>query len=458
MEKYNIVIIDDQYTSRAISYNNFLTKEVENVDIEFEILPGESVLDVKTILRDKYDKIDAFFIDVKLEEYSWNGYEKDGLRGFSIIMKWIEDTYKNTVIPPCFIISKDWEDPKLLIRISKNFSAIDSHINPSGYYRFQDLEAIYESANMVDSNGDITPIGLQEERSFIKTEIEKVRKEKFNTLSPVDAVIIFAVPDERDAAYKIFELDVGNDKYLNRYGLVYQDVMIDGKHIVFVIQNEMGMTEASRVTTSSLLAFKPRIVIMVGICAGDKNELKLGDIIIARETFDYAIGKLKKQELSDGSIKEYITHRSYRVQTDSKLSRFLSQMSSKQNTKGLMRVISDKFYDDDNPDNINSIYVSPLASGPWVVDTESIFTEIEGVINDKCFALDMEAYAVSQAATTLGVPSLIIKSVQDYANGNKRADEAKARKFASFASAYFVKLTLNDIISCLNPEEIKVVE
>ena len=104
-------------------------------------------------------------------------------------MKWIEDTYRNTVIPPCFIVSKDWEDPKLLSRISKNFSAIESRINSSGYYRFKDLEAIYESANMVDSNGDINSIGLQEERSFIKTEIEKVRKEKFNTLSPVDAVI-----------------------------------------------------------------------------------------------------------------------------------------------------------------------------------------------------------------------------------------------------------------------------
>lgn len=69
-----------------------------------------------------------------------------------------------------------------------------------------------------------------------------------------------------------------------------------------------------------------------------------------------------------------------------------------------------------------------------------------------------KAYAVSQAATTLGIPSLIIKSVQDYANGNKSADEAKARRFALFASAYFVKSTLNNIISCLNSEEIKVVE
>ena len=64
----------------------------------------------------------------------------------------------------------------------------------------------------------------------------------------------------------------------------------------------------------------------------------------------------------------------------------------------------------------------------------------------------MEAYGVAHAANELKTPWLIVKSVQDYANGKKVADEKTTRPFASFCSAFFVYRNLNRILESIEDE------
>jgi len=52
-----------------------------------------------------------------------------------------------------------------------------------------------------------------------------------------------------------------------------------------------GPVEASLLLNSVLNEFQPRFIAMVGICAGDKRKVKLGDLLIASKAFTYDAGK-----------------------------------------------------------------------------------------------------------------------------------------------------------------------
>lgn len=450
MEKYHIMVIDDEYQERESTFFNFLSKEINGIDIQYSIIVAETPLEFNEALSKSAEIIDAFFIDVSLDKNGWSEFGTD----FKKVLHTIDKTYENTKVPPCFLVSKHWNDTDFLANISTSFGNIHALIHPSKFYRIDDLENIYNTVTLVDASGKANPKRLLQERAFIKSEIEKTRREKCNATMPIDAVLMFAVPDEKNRAYSVFELSAAKDKKLNKFGLLYQTAMIEDAHVAFVTQSEMGMTDASRVATSAILAFSPKIIIMVGICAGAKEKVKLGDIIIAKDTFDYAIGKLKRIALPDGSVKDDLTHRTYHERAEPVVEKFLNLMSDRSTVDSEIYEIR-KSYAGALPDRstYNQIYVAPIASGPWVVDTPTIFTEIEEAINDKCFALDMEAYAVAHAAKMLNIPSLIIKVVQDYANGKKTEDEATAREFATYESAQFVKRNLHNILSCFEPDD-----
>ncbi len=53
-----------------------------------------------------------------------------------------------------------------------------------------------------------------------------------------------------------------------------------------------GPTEMGIHLSSVLDEFKPRFAAMTGICAGDKNKVKLGDIVVAERAFSYDSGKI----------------------------------------------------------------------------------------------------------------------------------------------------------------------
>ena len=55
----------------------------------------------------------------------------------------------------------------------------------------------------------------------------------------------------------------------------------------------MGLTTASVLATKMILKFKPKVIVMLGICAGNPNEdIKYGDILVVDKSFDYQAGKV----------------------------------------------------------------------------------------------------------------------------------------------------------------------
>ena len=210
------------------------------------------------------------------------------------------------------------------------------------------------------------------------------------------------------------------------YGLSYQEATYQKMHIVVVSQVFMGMAEAARTTTAAILAFHPKLVMMAGICAGKEGETKLGDLIIANDVFDYSTGKL---------FQDALEHRPPHRPIAGGLASFVNN-ALVNHSEMIFAKINEKFHGE--PPSGCKIRFTSMGSGPWVVDTPQIFTDIRSHIVGNCIALDMEAYAVAMAADQMNVPWIIAKSVQDYANGEKSKTEAKSRAYAAFSSAYLL--------------------
>lgn len=64
--------------------------------------------------------------------------------------------------------------------------------------------------------------------------------------------------------------------------------------------SEKGMVHTSVTTTKLIQLFKPKLMVMTGICAGIKSQNQYGDIVIAQSAWNYNEGKTEK---IDGTIR-----------------------------------------------------------------------------------------------------------------------------------------------------------
>ena len=253
--------------------------------------------------------------------------------------------------------------------------------------------------------------------------------------NPIDVVIIVAVPDEKDgvnSAFGVSKNDTRNLDLLDKYGFGYNEFEQDGLRIALLIQPSMGMTQSASLATRAILAFKPKLIAMVGICGGRKEKTNLGDIIIASSVYDYTAGK------------HYVDRFGPRPQSypfDTRMSEYIA--STVIDNHELIGKIYDGYYGSKPGQQIH-VHFKPLASGSAVVDDPEIIKEASKAQDDLA-GIDMEAYALAVAANILRTKWIVIKSVQDFADGEKGKTETAVRSFASYASAKLLQLILNDL-------------
>ena len=438
MKTYTIMVVDDEYTLREQQYQAFLEEEYDGIDVRFKIIPLEYGREIFSVLPSCSKDIDAFFIDAQLDEIK-TGWGAEYNASFDGLLFQLEKIYRDSCVPPIFMISKHWQDKGgLLTYVNKAFSVFHNPLHASRYYNQVELESVVQEAQTRNSRGKLKIETLLDERKYIENEILKTRGSKYNSSMPVDAVLQVAVPDEKKQVYQFLHLSEENDQYLKPYALSYQEVDYQGMHIVVVSQTFMGMTEASRTGTAAILAFHPKVIMMAGICAGKKNETKLGDLIVADRAFDYSTGKMYETGLE---------HRPPHRPINDALAAFVNNAWINHSDL-IFAKVNEKF--NGKPLSECKIRFTSMASGPWVVNTETIFDDIRDHIVGNCISLDMEAYAVALAADQLKTPWIIVKSVQDYADGKKSEAEKDSRAYAAFSSVYLLCEYLPKMIEYIN--------
>ncbi|MEQ0777693.1 hypothetical protein ABLT15_35850 [Paraburkholderia tropica] len=285
-----------------------------------------------------------------------------------------------------------------------------------------------------DKRRDWKPIIL----GRIGLAVERARRERLAT-PEVDVAIVTALL--RPELSEVLQLDYGwKDRRFSDDPTAYHFGVIPRTQrslaVVAASAQRKGMPSSAALAAKMVERFRPKYLVMLGICAGVKGKTSLGDVIVADPSWDCGSGK--HAEAADGSA--VFLAAPYPHPLDPQISQLANELGNKTESK---QVIARAWGDKPTPANLN-IRVGPMASGAAVLATSRAILPIANQ-NRELIAVEMEAYAVMAAADYGRKPSpipIVIKSVCDFADAEKSDDW---QDYAAFTSArFFDVLVKND--------------
>jgi nucleoside phosphorylase/CheY-like chemotaxis protein len=195
--------------------------------------------------------------------------------------------------------------------------------------------------------------------------------------------------------------------------------------VVAGVASRMGMVPAAVLAAKFIETFRPKLLVMTGICAGVRDKVALGDVICADTSWDYQSGK---HVSTSGAIRHFLVEPNF-IQTDSFVSSRFDQLS--RDHVFAARVAHGWSASRQNPPNMHR---GPIASGSAVLADPEVTDGIR-LQQRKLLGVEMELYGVFYAAGQAKRPKpkvLGLKGVCDYADDQK-GDSMQA--FAAYASA-----------------------
>ena len=130
--------------------------------------------------------------------------------------------------------------------------------------------------------------------SRFSQEAKKILPQKSNLTTSIgkyDVALLTSTPQEFDVVTSLIENLEELSLEHNDSLIYYKGQIIVSKKTLEVIVPypvSMGLESAVASTTKTIAHFSPDLIIMCGICAGNKNVVKIGDLIIAEKTVNYS--------------------------------------------------------------------------------------------------------------------------------------------------------------------------
>jgi nucleoside phosphorylase/CheY-like chemotaxis protein len=271
-------------------------------------------------------------------------------------------------------------------------------------------------------------------REFLVAFVRRLRGAPLGALVPpppvtekaVPVVVLTAVDIELLQARRAFSC--GADPEIRREQSWYHGEIRDGDlHIPLVVAQapQMGMPAAATLCAQAHRAWGPRLVIMVGVCAGIRGEVGFGDLVVADPVWDYNSGKLDSSGYLHADPRPIHLKSSVRSVVDA-----LGENSE------IERACKD--WPAQRPDRICQLARRPAVSGASVVKDPRV-SELVREQGRKVAAIDMEAYGVYYAAEHLSrdLDFLSVKAVVDHADDEK-SDQFQL--FGAYLSASFARI------------------
>jgi nucleoside phosphorylase len=253
-----------------------------------------------------------------------------------------------------------------------------------------------------------------------------------------DIAILTATIDEFESVKMIVD-DVHEVSFSKNDATVYFAGTIQSAKKAFKViipyPYSMGIEAASTLTTIIVSMFRPRYLFMVGICAGNKNICKVGDIIIAEKSLNYH--RVVEIERKDKSQERKFMHNicSINGHLKSKLELF--------SKTSLFHEIRNNYQLKEKIETPLTCHVGLLVTGSSLIRSSSIIQEIVTTyVGVK--GLDMETYGLYYASTQVFkdyAPNFVsIKSVSDYGDdSNHKLSETERKKYALYTSSTALK-------------------
>ncbi|WDZ76218.1 hypothetical protein PWG15_16680 [Ensifer adhaerens] len=290
--------------------------------------------------------------------------------------------------------------------------------------------------------------------------VAKARQESLNSQYDVDLCVITALDSELAV-------------YSDRLTLVEADGLpgarkfmfttSDGKPrkgVVFAV-GRAGQASVASATQVLLSQYRPKLVVMSGICGGIKGKVKLGDVVVFQQVFDWDYGKwaIEKHEVKQPGVTDVEINNPDGTVTYGRrtfLARptplALDQVPVTSSCRALKNS-GFKFPDEDltvikglskEEIGVPDIHYGPVASGSAVIADEFIMPRITS-LNEDILAADMESYGFYYAAKNTNVVKpmfFCVKAVSDYCDHKKNDGIQKACNFVSSKIALHLSDTI----------------
>jgi nucleoside phosphorylase/CheY-like chemotaxis protein len=193
----------------------------------------------------------------------------------------------------------------------------------------------------------------------------------------------------------------------------------------------MGMVHTALLASKLIENFRPKLLVMTGICAGVIGKTSIGDALLADPTWDWQSGKRTKNlGASTFAISPH------QLGIDSMIRSRFEQLKSE---KAALAQIGGAWK---GGSLIPKIVIGPVASGSVVLADGSIAEKIREQHRDLC-GIEMEAYGMYSAVAMATRPrplAFSIKAVCDFADQTKNDDN---QSYAAFVSARVLALFLD---------------
>ena len=410
--KNKLLIIDDRWTDRSDIYRKVLSDEFEIEAVE----KGSEVF--KKIAK---TKADAFLIDIVLSKWT---HEGKPLELIDVLQK-IQS--KNPII----LVSNQYGE---LLK-NRKLTNLYNNLIEGGYNIASFL--LWDDFNKIHDDNDTETINSRIMFEVLKDKNAKIKKEK----KEFDFAVVCALSEElkpfMDNFKEIESQTLGKNIHVKKSILETKN---GGKlKFLSVYTQNMGVCDASVVTSKLVSEFNIEYIFMIGVCGGRDGKVEIGDIIIPQESIAYQNGKVTNNGFtgnpdvakSIGNIKGLI-----KGQTDKIIKNIFKEFTLKSIDKGETFGLS-----------LPKTHYEPMACGASVVNKKGELDEIAKKTNNpKLCSVDMESYGIYRLSEILNIKVSVIKSVMDLSND--KTDKYKT--YAAEMSANFLYQILYEELVTFN--------
>ena len=224
--------------------------------------------------------------------------------------------------------------------------------------------------------------------------------------------IIAAMNEEIDSI-KILMKDIS---IKNIFELEFIIGKIHSKDVVLV-KCGVGKVNAARTTQILIDNYKPEYIINVGTAGGLKDNINIGDVVIADKLVQHDFDITADGQHEKGYISNLGKY-------------FYSNKDLINRTEKIMKKLDDGFH----------AFIGTIATGDVFVQDLNFKKRIENEFNPDC--TEMEGAAIAQVCTLDNIPFIVIRAISDKPNGNNGIDFETYLKMACERYAKFIDIFL----------------
>lgn len=251
-----------------------------------------------------------------------------------------------------------------------------------------------------------------------------------------DVLLVTATKFESQAVYEVFQGATSEPpQQVSIGGWIYHDIgIVNGKR-VFLVQSEMGSAgqgASQQTVRRGISDLSPTEVIMVGIAFGvNYRKQSIGDILVSQRLILYEPQRVGRK---DGNLQ--IIPRGERPSASSRLLNCFRSVE--------LGCDMSKF----------KVHFGPILSGEKLVDNPDFRQELQ-CLDPEAIGGEMEGFGLYVACQESKVDWIIVKSICDWADGNKaRGKDTRQRLAAKNAASFVLRMLQVPSIEILQEESL----